>query len=412
MERQGVPGRSSSHGTGKAGAGGGPAPAHPALALQRQAGNRATRALLEGAQAPRQLQRWGISDAMEAVRGVVSNQKDDPGGPGNRPFLKFGDKGKAVVALQVKLKIMGFNLPATGYFGTMTLDAVKKVQAGAPEVGTPDGFVGGGTWDVLDGGVAKSAARLEAVDKEVRESSFFGRIEREDEERKAAWDSMSSAEQARKRATWEKNQKPAPGIADKLESAGKDLVGKGLKTTGSKRKFALPQARPAPPEMQKAIRESMRTGKPPVNSSFPISAEIARALPEAGKVKKASLPGHLIAIGPAINGAAVVGRNASVGFYIDDHGTGYYGSLGHEEGLDVGFSATISISIVKGDHNRFSGTGSSVGFSAGEAFVGGAAALFDSNDVFFGISVSGGGGAGIPVNLYKTASETWVTEAE
>jgi peptidoglycan hydrolase-like protein with peptidoglycan-binding domain len=66
------------------------------------------------------------------------------------PTLRYGSQNSAVKALQTELNTKhGYDLPVTGYFGDMTLNAVIDFQR---EQGlTPDGIVGDGTWDALIG---------------------------------------------------------------------------------------------------------------------------------------------------------------------------------------------------------------------------------------------------------------------
>lgn len=74
--------------------------------------------------------------------------------------LRQGDSGTEVEALQASLNAQGAELPETGYFGSMTLDAVTDLQA---ENGLQvDGVVGPDTHGVLGGGSDGSDGSAEA----------------------------------------------------------------------------------------------------------------------------------------------------------------------------------------------------------------------------------------------------------
>ncbi|MCW1805103.1 C40 family peptidase [Brachybacterium squillarum] len=70
--------------------------------------------------------------------------------------LRRGDSGRAVEDLQEALNAQGADLPETGFFGSLTRDAVIDLQSGAG-IAT-DGVVGADTRAALDGGSADSGS--------------------------------------------------------------------------------------------------------------------------------------------------------------------------------------------------------------------------------------------------------------
>ncbi|WP_259558453.1 peptidoglycan-binding protein [Brachybacterium sillae] len=64
--------------------------------------------------------------------------------------LRRGDRGASVVVLQEALRARGATFNATGYFGSLTLSAVRAFQSDAGL--TVDGVVGPKTWAALQGG--------------------------------------------------------------------------------------------------------------------------------------------------------------------------------------------------------------------------------------------------------------------
>lgn len=71
-------------------------------------------------------------------------------------LLKIGMEGKAVKELQVNLKALGyFNANATGYFGSITVNAVKSLQK---KYGlSVDGIVGKNTFELIDRLLSKTS---------------------------------------------------------------------------------------------------------------------------------------------------------------------------------------------------------------------------------------------------------------
>jgi len=70
---------------------------------------------------------------------------------GTKPFLSVGDRGVHVVRLQRALRAAGYTrLTGTGYYGPITVAAVKAVQRGNGF--KPTGVVGPKTWSLLQSG--------------------------------------------------------------------------------------------------------------------------------------------------------------------------------------------------------------------------------------------------------------------
>lgn len=77
--------------------------------------------------------------------------------------LKNGSEGEEVKELQSQLKQKGyFEGPVTGYFGSITEEAVKKFQTDSQL--TVDGVVGSGTRKVLFGAEGTSSGEVELLD--------------------------------------------------------------------------------------------------------------------------------------------------------------------------------------------------------------------------------------------------------
>lgn len=63
------------------------------------------------------------------------------------PFVRPGNRGERVFAIQYLLQQKGFRVPATGFYGTITTGAVKTFQRQRHL--NPSGNVGPSTWDRL-----------------------------------------------------------------------------------------------------------------------------------------------------------------------------------------------------------------------------------------------------------------------
>src|SRR5690606_29581129 len=93
---------------------------------------------------------------------------------GSKPLLKYGKKGAAVKRLQTALTATGRKLPATGYFGPMTRDAVKSLQRAQGWKAT--GKATKGVWRVLQSGDAKiKTSKAKKAKKKAKSSSTKGK---------------------------------------------------------------------------------------------------------------------------------------------------------------------------------------------------------------------------------------------
>jgi peptidoglycan hydrolase-like protein with peptidoglycan-binding domain len=63
------------------------------------------------------------------------------------PYVRPGNSGERVVAVQYLLQQKGYNVPATGFYGSITTNAVKRFQGSRGL--NPSGNVGPSTWDRL-----------------------------------------------------------------------------------------------------------------------------------------------------------------------------------------------------------------------------------------------------------------------
>ncbi|GAA1483565.1 C40 family peptidase [Brachybacterium fresconis] len=94
----------------------------------------------------------GGDEAPSTTQSAPAQETSDAG----QETLRQGDSGEAVEALQAALNAEGADLPETGYFGSMTHDAVTSFQS---EQGLEiDGVVGTETHGALDGDSSESAA--------------------------------------------------------------------------------------------------------------------------------------------------------------------------------------------------------------------------------------------------------------
>lgn len=87
---------------------------------------------------------------------------------GSKPSLKYGKKGSAVKRLQSALTASGRKVPATGYFGPITRDAVKSLQRSQGWKAT--GKATAGVWKALQAG-AESKVKASKAKKKKKASS-------------------------------------------------------------------------------------------------------------------------------------------------------------------------------------------------------------------------------------------------
>lgn len=113
---------------------------------------------------------------------------------GSKPTLRQGKDNSSVKRLQRSLTASGRQVPATGYFGSMTANAVKSVQAGQGWKKT--GRAGKGVWRVLQNGKAvKKAAKKKSAPKKKKKST-----------KKKSNKSVSSSSKGKKALAFAKNQ--------------------------------------------------------------------------------------------------------------------------------------------------------------------------------------------------------------
>ena len=84
---------------------------------------------------------------------------------GSRPALRFGDRGASVARLPRSLTATGRYVPATGYFGPTTKNAVKSFERARHSDTT--GTVSASVWNTLQsgGGVRSAAPAKRATSK-------------------------------------------------------------------------------------------------------------------------------------------------------------------------------------------------------------------------------------------------------
>ena len=124
----------------------------------------------------------------------------------------------------------------------------------------------------------------------------------------------------------------------------------------------------------------------------------------------ARLLGATVGIGIGGEVGAFMGPFGGVGLYFTPDGDiGGYGSLGAEIGFLYSASATAQFAITAGGLENFAGPWLCFGASGGELLVGGATIITDIHKGFLGIAGQFGVGAGLPIDVYWTVSNTWTT---
>lgn len=91
---------------------------------------------------------------------------------GSKPVLKYGKKGSAVTRLQSALTASGRKVPATGYFGPITRDAVKSLQRSQGWKAT--GKATAGVWRALQAGAEIKVKTSKPKKKKKSSSSSKG----------------------------------------------------------------------------------------------------------------------------------------------------------------------------------------------------------------------------------------------
>lgn len=121
--------------------------------------------------------------------------------------------------------------------------------------------------------------------------------------------------------------------------------------------------------------------------------------------------GYSVAFGIDADLAILLGISAGGGIYFGTEGdVGLYASLG----TDLGIIATASIGItgiaVEGPSSRFAGWSYAVEVSGGEIVSLGGSLLYDNSGQYLGFAAEIGVGVGLPVNVFASASHTWLRQ--
>ncbi|GAB3753873.1 C40 family peptidase [Microlunatus parietis] len=88
---------------------------------------------------------------------------------GSKPTLRYGDKSKSVKRLQSALTASGRKVPATGYFGPITRDAVKSLQRS--QGWKASGKATAGVWRALQAGAEVKVKTSKPKKKKKKSSS-------------------------------------------------------------------------------------------------------------------------------------------------------------------------------------------------------------------------------------------------
>ncbi|MEV6871526.1 peptidoglycan recognition family protein [Amycolatopsis sp. NPDC051128] len=121
---------------------------------------------------------------------------------------------------------------------------------------------------------------------------------------------------------------------------------------------------------------------------------IARAAAEAAGVS--------IGIGPQVGAGLLAGVGLGAGIiFAPGNVMGAYGQVDIDAGFIASIGASVQLTIVSGGLDAFRGLGYAAGISGGEGLTGGAAALFDEQLHFQGVTLQVGVGAGLsPIDIY------------
>ncbi|MDQ1288336.1 MAG: hypothetical protein QG622_1901, partial [Actinomycetota bacterium] len=121
---------------------------------------------------------------------------------------------------------------------------------------------------------------------------------------------------------------------------------------------------------------------------------MARAAAEAGGVS--------VGIGPQISAGLLAGGGLGAGIiFAPGNVMGVYGQVEADAGFIASIGASIQLTVISGGVDAFGGLSYVAGISGGEGFTGGAAALFDEQRRFLGVTLQVGVGAGLsPVDVY------------
>ncbi|WP_372665926.1 N-acetylmuramoyl-L-alanine amidase [Amycolatopsis kentuckyensis] len=123
---------------------------------------------------------------------------------------------------------------------------------------------------------------------------------------------------------------------------------------------------------------------------------VARAAAEAAGVS--------IGIGPQVGAGLLAGIGLGAGIvFAPGNVMGVYGQVEIDAGFIASIGASVQLTVVSGGLDAFRGLGYAAGISGGEGLTGGAAALFDEQLHFQGVTLQVGVGAGLsPIDIYTS----------
>jgi N-acetyl-anhydromuramyl-L-alanine amidase AmpD len=121
---------------------------------------------------------------------------------------------------------------------------------------------------------------------------------------------------------------------------------------------------------------------------------VARAAAEAAGVS--------VGIGPQVSAGLLAGGGLGAGIiFAPGNVMGVYGQVEIDAGFIASIGASVQLTIVSGGLDAFRGIGYCASISGGEGLTGGAAALFDEQRRFQGVTLQVGVGAGLsPIDVY------------
>ena len=197
---------------------------------------------------------------------------------------------------------------------------------------------------------------------------------------------------------------PAPdATAANIPVAGQALamaMAAGDVTVGSERQaVSLPSAEPMGQLRSTAIQALLMATNPvlaPAILGLRIAVEAS---------------GLTIGVGPSVSAGLLAGGALGCGLiFAPGNVMGIYGSGEIDAGWIASIGAQLQLTVVRGGIAAFNGVGYCAGVSAGEGIGGGAAALFDANRDFCGVTLSVGVSADLsPVQIYTGVQHSVAT---
>jgi N-acetyl-anhydromuramyl-L-alanine amidase AmpD len=119
-----------------------------------------------------------------------------------------------------------------------------------------------------------------------------------------------------------------------------------------------------------------------------------------------------IGIGPQVSAGLLGGGGLGAGIiFAPGNVMGVYGSAEIDAGFIASIGANLQVTIVRGGIDAFRSVSYGAAISGGEGITGGAAALFDENRNFQGVTMQVGIGASLsPVDIYTSVSRSIATQ--